>query len=117
MKFYEVQDYMMLSNHGYIGTAFIYSKVWFDAQPAEMQEILMTAAQDAGDYQRQVSAEDNERLLQEIRDAGTTEVVEMTPDQLTRFAEAMQPVHELFADRIGRDLLEVAYEEIRTYTD
>ncbi len=117
MKFYEVQDYMMLSNHGYIGTAFIFSKVWFDAQPPEMQEMLMQAAKDAGAYQRQVSADDNDRLLQEIRDAGTTEVVEMTPEQLSLFAEAMQPVHDLFADRIGRDLLEAAYEEIRTYAD
>ena len=117
MKFYEVQDYMMLSNHGYLGTAFIFSKVWFDAQPTEIQDTLMNAVKEARDYQRQVSAEDNARLLQEIRDAGTTEIVEMTPDQLALFAEVMQPVHEQFADRIGRDLLEAAYEKIRTYAD
>jgi len=116
MKFYEVQDYMMLSNHGYIGTAFIFSKVWFDAQLPEMQDILMSAAREAGDYQRQVSAEDNGRLLQEIIDAGTTEVVEMTPEQLTLFADAMQPVHEKFADRIGSDLLEAAYAEIESFS-
>jgi C4-dicarboxylate-binding protein DctP len=112
MKFYEVQDYMMMSNHGYIATAFIFSKVWFDGQPPEMQAILMTAAQEAGDYQRQVSAEDNGRLLQEIRDAGTTEVVELTPEQLAVFAEAMRPVHDQFADRIGKDLLDAAYAQV-----
>lgn len=117
MKFYEVQDYMMLSNHGYIGTAFIFSKVWFDAQPADMQGMLMDAAKEAGAYQRDVSAQDNDRLLQEIIDAGTTEVVEMTPDQLALFAEAMQPVHERFADRIGRDLLDAAYEEVRSFDE
>lgn len=117
MKFYEVQDYMMLSNHGYIGTAFIFSKVWFDAQPPEIQEILVNAVKDARDYQRQVSAENNDGLLQEIRDAGTTEIVEMTPDQLALFSEAMQPVHEQFADRIGRDLLEAAYERIRAFSE
>lgn len=117
MKFYEVQDYMMLSNHGYIGTAFIFSKVWFDAQPADMQDMLMDAAKEAGAYQRYVSAQDNDRLLQEIIDAGTTEVVEMTPDQLALFAEAMQPVHERFADRIGRDLLDAAYEEVRSFDE
>ena len=81
-----------------------------------MQDILMTAAREAGDYQRQVSAEDNGRLLQEIIDAGTTEVVEMTPEQLALFAEAMQPVHEKFADRIGSDLLEAAYAEINSFS-
>jgi C4-dicarboxylate-binding protein DctP len=117
MKFYEVQDHMMLSNHGYIATAFIFSKVWFDAQPAETQAVLITAAKEAGAYQRQVSAEDNLRLLQEIRDAGTTEVVKMTPEQLALFAAAMKPVHEQFADRIGKDLLEAAYEEVRTFAN
>jgi tripartite ATP-independent transporter DctP family solute receptor len=117
MKFYEVQDYMMLSNHGYIATAFIFSKVWFDAQASETQDILMAAAQEAGDYQRQVSAEDNQRLLQEIRDAGTTEVIELTPEQLALFAEAMQPVHERFSDRIGKDLLETAYTKLSTFAN
>jgi tripartite ATP-independent transporter DctP family solute receptor len=117
MKFYEVQDYMMLSNHGYLGTAFIFSKVWFDAQTPEVQNILKTSARDAGEYQRQVSASNNDGLLQEIIDAGTTEVIEMTPKQLAAFAEVMQPVHEQFADRIGRDLLEAAYAEIAAFSN
>jgi C4-dicarboxylate-binding protein DctP len=108
---------MMLSNHGYIATAFIFSKVWFDAQASETQDILMAAAQEAGDYQRQVSAEDNQRLLQEIRDAGTTEVIELTPEQLALFAEAMQPVHERFSDRIGKDLLETAYTKLSAFAN
>jgi C4-dicarboxylate-binding protein DctP len=112
MKFYEVQDYMMLSNHGYLGSAFIFSKVWFDALPADTQEILMIAAKEAGDYQRQMSAEQTAGLLQQIVDAGTTEVVEMTPDQIAEFSAAMRPVHEQFADKIGRELLEATYAEI-----
>jgi C4-dicarboxylate-binding protein DctP len=116
MKFYEVQDYMMISNHGYLGTAFIFSKVWFDQQPAESQEMLIEAAREAGDYQRAQSAADAEMLLSQIEAAGTTEIIELTPEQLEVFAEAMKPVHEEFADKIGRDLLEAAYGEIAAST-
>lgn len=112
MKFYEVQDYMMISNHGYLGTAFIFSKVWFDALPADQQDMLIAAARDAGDYQREVSQTETAALLEEIRAAGTTEILDMTPEQLQEFADAMKPVHEMFADRIGRDLLETTYAEI-----
>lgn len=112
MKFYEVQDYMMLSNHGYLGTAFIFSKSWFDGLDEETQDILMEAAKEAGDYQREQSAEFQEDYLQEIRDAGTTEIVELTPEQIDTFSQAMKPVHEQFADKIGKELLDRTYAKI-----
>ncbi|MFZ1726449.1 MAG: TRAP transporter substrate-binding protein [Albidovulum sp.] len=112
MKFYEVQDHMMISNHGYLATAFIFSKVWFDAQDAETQKILMDAAQEAGIFQRARSRALEADYLQEIRDAGTTEIDELTPEQLDVFAAAMKPVHAKFADRIGADLLDRVYAEI-----
>ena len=112
MKFYEVQDYMMISNHGYLGTAFIFSKVWFDGLAADQQAMLIAAAREAGDYQREVSQSDSAALLDQIKAAGTTTILEMTPEQLAEFATAMKPVHEMFADKIGRDLLNTAYEEI-----
>jgi tripartite ATP-independent transporter DctP family solute receptor len=112
MKFYEVQDHMVISNHGYLGTAFIFSKVWFDAQKPETQEVLMDAAKEAGAYQREKSAEMTISLLDEIKAANTTNVSELTPDEIELFAEAMKPVHEKFADKIGRNLLDAAYAEV-----
>lgn len=112
MKFYEVQDYMMLSNHGYLGTAMIFSKVWFDGLDEETQTILLEAAREAGAYQREKSAELQEGYLKEISDAGTTTIVELTPEQIARFSEAMKPVHAQFADKIGPDLLERTYVKL-----
>ena len=112
MKFYEVQDYMMISNHGYLGTAFIFSKVWFDQQPEDAQEMLLEAAREAGTYQREQSIADAASLLEQIEAAGTTEIINLTPEQLAVFADAMKPVHEEFADKIGRDLLDAAYAEV-----
>lgn len=112
MKFYEVQDYMMLSNHGYLGTAMIFSKVWFDGLDEDTQAILMEAAREAGAHQRAKSAELQEGYLKEIADAGTTTIVELTPEQITSFSEAMKPVHAQFAGKIGPELLERSYSKI-----
>jgi tripartite ATP-independent transporter DctP family solute receptor len=112
MKFYEVQDYMMLSNHGYLGSALIFSKVWFDALDAETQTIMMDAALEAGAYQRKVSGEMTEALLAEIVAAGTTTVTTMSAEQITEFAAAMKPVHAMFEDTIGADLMAATYAEI-----
>ncbi|QUS36310.1 TRAP transporter substrate-binding protein [Falsirhodobacter algicola] len=112
MKFYEVQDYMMLSNHGYLGTAFIFSKVWFDTLDADTQQILLEAAKEAGDFQRARSAELEAGYLDRIREAGTTDIVTLTPEQLSVFADAMEPVHAAFADKIGPDLVAEAKAEV-----
>jgi tripartite ATP-independent transporter DctP family solute receptor len=109
MRFYEVQKNMMISNHGYLGTAFIFSKVWFDGLDEETQELMLTAAREAGDYQREQSAASEAGYLETIRAAGTTEILDLTPEQIASFSEAMRPVHAQFADRIGADLLDRSY--------
>lgn len=112
MRFYEVQDYLMISNHGYLGTAFIFSKIWYDGLDPADQELLVQAVRDAGDFQRQLSIENEARILEEIRAAGTTEIIELAPEQIAKFQEAMRPVHDEFADAIGRDLLEATYAKL-----
>ena len=112
MRFYEVQDYMMISNHGYLGTAFIFSKVWFDALEPELQEVLTEAAIEAGAYQRALSGEMADGFLQEIAESGTTEIIELSPEQLAAFAATMEPVHAQFADRIGPDLVDAAKDAV-----
>lgn len=112
MKFYEVQDYLMLSNHGYLGTAFIFSKVWFDGLPKKQQEILVTAAKEAGQYQRERSVAREQGYLDGIKDAGGTEVIVLTDDQKQDFRDAMDPVYEEFGAILGEDLMQATRQEL-----
>jgi tripartite ATP-independent transporter DctP family solute receptor len=112
MRFYEVQDYLMISNHGYLGTAFIFSKVWFDGLPADDQALMRAAVREAGQFQRQLSIETEAGHLEAIVAAGGTEVIRLTPEQIAEFQAAMLPVHQEFAGRIGTELMEATYAEL-----
>lgn len=112
MRFYEVQDYLMLSNHGYLGTAFIFSKVWFDSLPADDQALMVEAVREAGEFQRQLSLETEAAHLEAIEAAGGTEIIQLTSEQIAAFQEAMLPVHAEFSDRIGADLMAATYAEL-----
>ena len=112
MKFYEVQDYLMLSNHGYLGTAFIFSKVWFDGLPKDQQDILMAAAREAGEYQRERSTAREQGYLDGIKAAGGTEVVELSEAQKQAFRDAMGPVYEEFGGILGADLMQATRQEL-----
>lgn len=112
MKFNEVQDDLMLTNHGYLGTAFLFSKVWFDQQSEDQQALLLQAARDAGVYQRERSIAREQSYLDAIVAAGGTDVVNLTDTQLAAFREAMGPVYEQFGEELGGDLLARAQAEL-----
>ncbi|SEO71795.1 TRAP transporter substrate-binding protein [Aquisalimonas asiatica] len=112
MRFHEVQDHMMLSDHGYLGTAFLYSLVWFEQLPPEDQAIFEEVALEAGAYQREVSNAEFDTYLAEIEDYGNIQIHEFDDDQRAAFEEALRPVHEAFRDEIGGDLMDLAYELI-----
>jgi tripartite ATP-independent transporter DctP family solute receptor len=111
MRFYEVQSHMMLTNHGYLGYAFLFGKAFWDKLSPEHQEIISKAALEAAQLERQEAANREDGFVKIIEDSGTI-VVRLTEEELKEFANAMKPVHEKFADVIGRDLLQKAYDMI-----
>lgn len=112
MKFYEVQKDLMLTNHGYLGTAFIFSKMWFDSQPIDNQQLLITAAREAGQYQRERSILREEIYLKGIKQAGNTQISSLTQEQLGEFREAMSPVYKEFGAKLSDGLLKRAQKEL-----
>lgn len=112
MKFYEVQNYTILSNHGYLAYVFLFSKSWFDSLPEDIQSLLMEAAQEVAHFEREESMRQEEGFIQTIKDSGK-EVYELSPEQLVLFQEKTKPVHDMFVDEIGQDLLDRTYSVIK----
>lgn len=113
MRFYEVQSHMMLSNHGYLGYAFLFSKGFWESMSEEDQAIFKAASREAATLEREETVSQEEGFLEEIRESGTT-IVEWTPEEMEAFSEAMKPVHAHFAESIGEELLEKTYDMIES---
>jgi len=90
MKFYEVQKYVNLTDHGILDQVFIISKRWWDKVPADCQSEIRDAVAKGGE----VTFEANERLIQEdlkkIRDSGT-QVLKPSPEQLSALRNVLEP--------------------------
>ncbi|MEL0659852.1 TRAP transporter substrate-binding protein [Psychromonas arctica] len=113
MKFYEVQKNLMMTNHGYLGTAFVFSKMWFDSQSAEHQALLLQAAREAGKYQRERSITREDVYLSGIKAAGSTKVTTLSEAQLDEFQAAMSPVYKEFGNKLSKGLLERSQAELK----
>jgi len=111
MKFYEVQKYTMLSNHGFLGYAFLFSKKVYEGLPADIQKIMRDTARELASFERQDTARREAGYIERIKKGGS-QIVTLTPQELQGFAKAFLPVHQQFAKTIGEDLLKETYANI-----
>ncbi len=62
-KFYEVQKYLSSSSRLFASAATVINKAKFDALSPQLREaLLLSSAKEAGDYQRKLVAEDQQKL-------------------------------------------------------
>jgi len=111
MKFYEVQKYTMLSNHGFLGYAFLFSKKVYDGLPADIQKVMRDTARELASFERQDTARREAGYVERIKKGGS-QIVTLSPQELQAFENAFRPVHQQFAKTIGEDLLKETYAHI-----
>ncbi|KIL45244.1 DctP family TRAP transporter solute-binding subunit [Jeotgalibacillus soli] len=110
-RFYEVQEYMTVTNHVYNPMGLVISKTFFDGLTEEEQQIVLDAADEAGEHQRQLNQEEDQNYKQMIIDGGT-KITELTPEAQAEFVETVQGVYDEFADEIGQEYLDEFLAEV-----
>lgn len=106
MRFYEVQKYMTLTGHAYHTYAAVMNKAAWESLPPDLQKVMSDAFDHARDYSRQLTNEDEARILGEIK--GQIEIRELTPEGRAAFIEASRPIYKEFETRITPELLDEA---------
>ena len=99
----EVQKYMTMWNAAYDAYIMSCSKKLWESLSDEDKLIFSKAAQESMDYQKQLSRRRNNELLEEWK--SKMEITILTPEQMSIFREAVQPVYDKYEDIIGLDLL------------
>jgi len=110
-KMHEVQKFVTVSNHGYLGYAVIVNKKFWDDLPGDIRKILEGAIQDATKFANDVAKKDNEDALEAVRKSGKSQVIQLTADERKLWKKTLYKVHQDHADKIGKDLVESIYKE------
>ncbi len=104
-KFHEVQPHLILSNHGYLAQVLAFSKQNFNALPKDIQEILLSSAREAAEYQWQEVHQAELRILEEMEKSPIL-ISEFSEDLRNELKEKTQKVIEKYRMRIGSDIIE-----------
>src|ERR1700744_6295911 len=110
-KMHEVQKYMTVTNHGYIGYVVVVNKKFWDGLPADIRGQLEKAMKEATEFGNGQSAKENDDALAEIKKAGKTEIITLTPEQDAAMRKAMDPVYKDVATRVGHALIDEFIKE------
>jgi len=110
-KMNEVQKYMTVTNHGYIGYVVVVNKKFWDGLPGDIRDELSKAMKEATEYGNGASAQDNDEALEAIKKAGKSEIIKLTPEQDEAMRKAMMPVYKDVASRVGQPLIDEFLKE------
>jgi C4-dicarboxylate-binding protein DctP len=110
-KMYEVQKFVTLSDHGYLGYAVIVNKKFWADLPADIRTILEGAMKDATKFANDVAKKDNDEALAAVKKSGRSQFVTLTPQERAVWKKTMDKAHKEHVNRIGADLIKEVYRE------
>jgi tripartite ATP-independent transporter DctP family solute receptor len=109
-KFYEVTEYLTITNHMYNPQAVTISKVTWDKLSDAEKKILQDSATEATAMQRQASQEANAKALEELKEE--MEVNELPAEELAKWREKAKPVIDKYTQDVGPELVAEFMAEI-----
>src|SRR5699024_1097462 len=105
-SFYEVLDYLTISNHAYTATVNIIDEDFYDSLSEDLQGVLEDATYTLNERHRELNMEHEEEGLEELKE--NMEVNELTQEQTDKFKEELQPIFEKYEEEIGEDIVKLA---------
>lgn len=111
-KFYEVQKFLTLSHHVYSPFVLMYSKKLWDTVPDEDKKTIAQAAKEGAMYTAEVNRKRKDEYLLELEKNGMA-AGRISPVEMARIQEAVQPVVEKYKHEIGIDFVDEFFTAIK----
>ena len=87
MKFYEVQKYIIESNHGIFVSILVASESWFKGLPRNIQDIIIDASKGLVNYAVKIDQKNDQEWREKIKKNKGTENDELPPENGARKEE------------------------------
>jgi len=111
-KFYEVQKYMTMSNHGYLGYMVVVSKRFWKKLPKDLQAVVKQAMKEATAKERVWAKQLNDSQFAKIKEyadkTGKLQIIHLTKEQRAEWVKKLRSIYPEFYNTIGKDLIEKA---------
>jgi C4-dicarboxylate-binding protein DctP len=115
-KMHEVQKYIMLSEHGYVGYAVIVNKKFWEGLPTDIRSQLEKAMTEATAYTNSIAQKENDDAMETMKKSGLTQIVPLTAEEKQAWRTALLPVYQEMAARVGQGTIDEFEKEANAAT-
>jgi TRAP-type transport system periplasmic protein len=109
-KFAEVQKFLSLTRHVYTGMPLLMSKKTWDAMSEAERKIIREAADEAKKVQREATLAKEAQAVEGLKK--TMQVNEVSPQELARLRQKVQPVVDKFSREVGEGVYKQVVDEL-----
>src|SRR3546814_153391 len=119
MRFYEVQDYILISDHGAIEDVIVFNPGWWSSLPEEHQATIRQTFAEAVPELQALYKKQREEGIELIKSSGAKVRVLSDEEKATLRERAFEPTKEVYLDRhgeVGAELMALYEQEYSNIT-
>ncbi|KRE40076.1 DctP family TRAP transporter solute-binding subunit [Paenibacillus sp. Soil724D2] len=115
-KMYQVQKYLTISNHAYLGYGVLMNKAFWEKLSADQQKTINEAMQETTVWANQNAIEVNRKQWNELQRIGQMNVHLLSKEERDEWQQALEPVYEEAGSYLSKDLMDAVNELRREST-
>jgi C4-dicarboxylate-binding protein DctP len=116
-KMFEVQKYITVTNHGYIGYIVVVNKKFWEELPADIRGQLDKAMHEATLYGNEIAELENTNAMELIKKSGRNTIFVATEAENAAMRKAMDPIYADMAKRVGKATIDEFIKETMGVTN
>lgn len=109
-RFYQLQRYMTISNHGYLGYAVLMNEEFWESLPPDVQKLIDEAMKETTTWILEQSKSMNEQQLKQIEKESNMKVYYLTEDEKKKWRQKLQPIYQQFEEEATEEFVKMIRE-------
>ncbi|WP_153722042.1 DctP family TRAP transporter solute-binding subunit [Sporosarcina cascadiensis] len=95
------QEYMTVSNHGYLGYVLLMNKEFWEDLPDEVRSLIEETLSEVSEWQQEIAHKLNDQELSKLEECNCIEITHLSDEEKQQWEEAFSPVYDFYRGRFG----------------
>lgn len=111
-KFYTMENYVTLSNHGIMSYAVMMNEDFWNGLNPEDQQIILQSLEEIQEWQFDQAEKVNDEYLESLLKDSTVTILELDDENKKQWKKAFEPLYELYQEEISSEYFKLLLQEI-----
>jgi len=103
---HSLQEYLTISNHGYLGYLVLMNAEFWHRLPDDIQVIILDVLEETTEYELKMAQEVNEESYEVLKNCDCIDIHELSKHEQQSWEEALLPAYDYFAEQYGAQYIE-----------